>query len=333
MRRLLFLFFFGVVLQSEAQVPKTVMVEHFTNTLCGVCANRNPGFYNWLSTQPEVLHIAYHPSSPYSACAFSQLNPEENDDRAYYYGVFGSTPRLVVNGTALSPSESYSDSATFAPFQGDSSAFSLQLDTVIYNANNDSFTVTVSVIAVSSHSLSELELFVAMAEKAVSYAAPNGENLHRDVFRKAFTPVEGTLVSNPPTLAGEEITYTLSIGWEPEWNKTQLEVIAVLNNPSNQEVVQAASTDQFKTIGSVGISQEEANSISIFPNPAKEHVSLSGLSELAKVTIYSLVGKPVLSQWLQQSTFSVSTLPEGVYILQVENKANILLRKRLLVVH
>tara|TARA_B110000285_G_C15096412_1_gene602244 strand:+ start:1583 stop:1825 length:243 start_codon:yes stop_codon:yes gene_type:complete len=77
-------------------VVKKVLVEHFTYTRCSVCASRNTGFITNLNAQSDVVHISYHPSSPYSNCQFNQYNLQENDDRTKYYGVFGSTPRLVI---------------------------------------------------------------------------------------------------------------------------------------------------------------------------------------------------------------------------------------------
>jgi hypothetical protein len=87
-----------------AQVPKKVVVEHFTNTRCSVCASRNPGFYNNYKTQAGVIHLAIHPSSPYAACVLSQHNPVENDARTNYYGVYGGTPVLVIQGVVISTS-------------------------------------------------------------------------------------------------------------------------------------------------------------------------------------------------------------------------------------
>ncbi len=58
---------------SNAQ-NQSVLVEHFTNTLCSICASRNPGFYQNLQSQQDVLHIAYHPSSPYAACVLNKQN-------------------------------------------------------------------------------------------------------------------------------------------------------------------------------------------------------------------------------------------------------------------
>src|SRR5215207_809064 len=91
-----------IAISAVAQVPKKIMVEHFTNTKCPVCTARNPGFYANFNSQPNVLHLAVHPSQPYSACLLYQQNAAENNLRTQYYsGVFGSTPRLVINGNII----------------------------------------------------------------------------------------------------------------------------------------------------------------------------------------------------------------------------------------
>jgi hypothetical protein len=37
---------------AHAQVTKKIIVEHFTNTKCSVCASRNPGFHTNLNVNP-----------------------------------------------------------------------------------------------------------------------------------------------------------------------------------------------------------------------------------------------------------------------------------------
>src|SRR5688572_14710898 len=91
-----------LVVSTFAQTPRQVIVEHFTNTRCSICASKNPGFYSLLhGSYPQVLHIAYHPSAPYSNCYFSLQNPTENNSRTNYYGVYGSTPRAVIQGNVI----------------------------------------------------------------------------------------------------------------------------------------------------------------------------------------------------------------------------------------
>ncbi len=107
---------FIVSATSFAQVSKTIVVEHFTNSVCSICASRNPGFYENLSEQENVLHLAIHPSAPYSSCIFNLNNVIENDDRTNYYGIYGSTPRLVIQGDVISSSADYSSASIFTPY-------------------------------------------------------------------------------------------------------------------------------------------------------------------------------------------------------------------------
>src|SRR6185436_4956285 len=100
-RFLLYIFISMTFGTGLAQVPKKTVVEHFTNTKCSVCAARNPGFNANLNHQANVIRLAIHPSSPYSGCLLYNQNATDNDARTNYYGVYGGTPRLVINGNVV----------------------------------------------------------------------------------------------------------------------------------------------------------------------------------------------------------------------------------------
>jgi len=110
----IFLFFFTAN-EMLAQVPKKIMVELFTNTRCGICSSKNPQFFTNLDNlnNPNIFHIAYHPSSPYSNCLFSMHNPSENDGRTNYYNNYGSTPKLVIQGEKVPGSTSFGSATMF----------------------------------------------------------------------------------------------------------------------------------------------------------------------------------------------------------------------------
>jgi len=103
---------------SEAQISQKVIAEHFTNTKCSVCASRNPGLIQNFVSNPDVLHISIHPSSPYATCIFNQHNKTENDDRTKYYGLYGSTPRLAINGNVQASSVNFGSSTLFTSYKG-----------------------------------------------------------------------------------------------------------------------------------------------------------------------------------------------------------------------
>ena len=78
-----------------SQSPKQVVIEHFTNTKCSICASRNPGFYSVLANYPQVIHIAYHPSAPYQNCYFNLQNKPENDARTNYYNTYATLSQQI----------------------------------------------------------------------------------------------------------------------------------------------------------------------------------------------------------------------------------------------
>ena len=98
-----FIFFtlVSLALSAQTSVKKYVLLEHFTNSKCSVCASKNPAFFTLIDQYPnDVHHVSIHPSTPYSTCVFYQSNTTENEARADFYNIPG-TPRVAVNGTLL----------------------------------------------------------------------------------------------------------------------------------------------------------------------------------------------------------------------------------------
>ena len=176
----------GLSNTSHAQVvPKTSVVEHFTNTYCSICASRNPGFYSNLANFPQVLHLAYYPSAPYPACPFNQLNKAENDARTNYYGIYGATPRLVVNGTVLPGNANYSSPDILQGTSNATSDYSLRITTRRIDATQAE--AILHIRKVGTNSLQQLQLFAVLTEDTVHFNANNGESEHYDLFHKSLT--------------------------------------------------------------------------------------------------------------------------------------------------
>lgn len=77
----------------------------------------------------------------------------------------------------------------------------------------------------------------------------------------------------------------------------------------------------------VGINENEALlSVSIYPNPADEAISLSNLTEEYKVAIYNMLGQKVKQQTVNasNSSINISDLTLGVYVLKFEDHNNVL---------
>lgn len=58
--------------------------------------------------------------------------------------------------------------------------------------------------------------------------------------------------------------------------------------------------------------------ISIFPNPATNHISIKGVNPGARITIYSLLGQPVLEEEIENEVIDIHHLKSGMYWIAVE---------------
>ena len=317
---------FGLLsLHSAAQeVPKRVIVEHFTNTKCGICASRNPGFYTNLEAQDNVLHIAIHPSSPYNTCVFNTHNVADNDGRTNYYGVYGGTPRLVIQGAVISGSANYANSSLFAPYLNQTSPVSLRILQQKYGS--DSIVSTVIIKTVASHTLSSQRLFVGLAEKTVNYNAPNGEAVHHDVFRKALTGVSGMPLTLPNV--GDSLVVRVSSASNAAWSFSEIYAIAILQAENGKAVTQSAATtpSQNDVFVSTNAVLNSAYPVRIYPNPSTADIVVDlPTEEAVHLSIYSVTGT-YFGEWdlrNKRTKISLNGYPKGVYLFQIRHAGGI----------
>jgi len=327
MKNLLPLFFL-FSLSTVAQVPRKMLVEHFTNTRCSICASLNPGFYTNLNSQPAgIRHIAYHPSSPYSSCLFSQQNKPENDARTNYYNVYGSTPRILVNGTLITVNNNYNSPTIFDPFENQTSGLSVQLSQGL-TTTNDSIQVRAVIRRVATDATSSLLLYGGMAEDTVFYASPNGESRHYDVFRKAVFGINGTTFTAPAQV-GDSIVFTGKAAFSSLWNASRLFAYAVVQQTSNRQLVQseavAPGSNLLVTSAKTLVRKEER----AFPNPFQDFIQLPAAEgEEIEGRILNLQGKEMFS-FLSFSgkRISTATLPAGTYLLETIRKGKTSVQK------
>ena len=315
---LLLLFPFLAFNEASAQVAKTIVVEHTTNTRCSVCSSRNPGFYQNLNSQSGIIHLSIHPSSPYSNCVLNQHNPVENDARTNYYGIYGSTPKLVIQGTNISPGADYSSPSLWDPFVGQTSPASMQIE---QNKQSDLIRARVSIQTEDVHNLGNLKLFIALAEDVVNYNAPNGENQHFDVFRKALPDVDGFAVTLPQNV-GETISFDVEIAPDPAWDLEQMFVVAILQLEDEKEVIQAAAStpDQQDIISSTN-DIPALEGVQLSPNPVSNELSITlNDQELSTVKVYTILGKELIeSTFVERTQLNTTNLATGTYIIEIVN--------------
>lgn len=308
----LFGFWLGLTTLSLAQVPRQVVVEHFTNTRCGTCASRNPDFYTNLEAHPEVFNLAIHPSSPYNTCVLSQHNPSENDARTNHYSIYGGTPRVVVQGEVVSSGADYGSADIFTPHLDKTSPFEVIVREV--RDGSDSVTVEVAVHSRGLATITEVSLTVVYREDTVFYAAPNGENEHYGVFREGLTDLSGALISVPLLL--DSALYSYKVGLRSEWDPGRMRAMAILSDPSTLAVLQAGQTSEILSEPTTNILAAEGDVFSFYPNPSRDQVVLDHIQ--APVSLLDARGRRVrqLPATAKHQILEVGTLPAGLYWLR-----------------
>lgn len=257
-------FLVGTIGNTWAQnVPKNIILEHFTNTRCSICASRNPALLQNLASRPQVLHLSIHPSSPYANCFLSQRNAVTNDARTNFYGIYGGTPRIVINGVVQSPSVNFGSATLFAPFEQDSTAFTLDLR--ISREGSDSVSYTIKIVKTAFDTLTNAVLFSGIAQDTVFGNGGNGEQAHQQVLVAGRQQV----VSLPMQI-GDSVVLTNRFANRPSWEFSRLLAMAVLQHNASKALIQAAKSNLLETGLTASSPQWQLQSdIQLYPNPNK----------------------------------------------------------------
>jgi Secretion system C-terminal sorting domain len=92
-----------------------------------------------------------------------------------------------------------------------------------------------------------------------------------------------------------------------------------------------ASSTPYKLMDSPAPEQEIAG-LEIFPNPSSHKIFVSGMNEdfsSAEASVYDLSGRKAFSQTIssQQTVLDISALTEGMYLLQLKNETQVVVKK------
>lgn len=245
----LLLLFTGAFLSvaAFAQVQRTVLAEAFSNASCGPCAAQNPGYNAFLANNTnKVIGIKYQTNWPGTDPMNSQTQTWVGP-RVSYYSVSG-VPWGALDGTAFA-GPNYSgalanlDQAELDARYAISSPFTIN---VSHNFNTAGDSIFIEVIVTTPNAFNDataqFKLHVAMIEKEICFtSAPgsNGEKNFHNVVRKMYPDAFGTTVQNSWNAAD-----TLFFNFEDKipnyiYDKSQIAVVAFLQNNTDKEVFQA----------------------------------------------------------------------------------------------
>jgi hypothetical protein len=306
------LLFISSIEISFAQVIRTSIVEHFTNTSCSICASNNSSYYGILTNYPDAVHISFHPSAPYVSDFFNQQNQAENDARTNFYGVYGGTPRLVVNGLAINNT---SLNSTLNTASSTLSNFGIELTQV--QTSSTSFSVKCKVEKLSADTTITALLFVGASEDTIYQTTNNGETVHYNVFRKALSAVVGNTIQLPLNI-GDTMVYNFSYTVLPAWNTNRMSTIALLQRPTKQLINAAKSVNSINLNNAITSNINKVKGVYFYPNPC-DNGRITSKQSVNKVRILSLSGALMFetAQIEKNQILDVSALQPGLYILEV----------------
>jgi hypothetical protein len=188
-------------------------------------------------------------------------------------------------------------------------------------------------------------LHIAVIEKEITDTqamGTNGETSFTYVMKKLLPNALGTRYI-APVLAGT--TETVNVSWSPEaYDMNQLAVIAFVQNENTKEIYQSRILETptyIPTPGVVtGVEQSLSDQIGVFPNPADQQITVI-LPEKAQrqlpVILYDTYGKELFRGYFnigeQSKVISTTDMADGVHLLQTESNQQIMIRKKVMVLH
>lgn len=301
-------------LLAQAQINKINIVEHFTNSNCSICASKNPAIYSTLGSNPNVLHITFHPSSPYASCVFSMANPTENDARTNFYNIYGGTPRLVVNGNVITTANLSSTLTNLNTSLTNYHVYATQ-----QLITSDSILVNVVIKKIASDTMTQALLFVGAKQDTVIQITGNGESIHQDVFRKGLTNMNGNNI-NLPSNINDSTVFTISYSVAPTWTASRMQTIVIVQDLNKQVINSAESTN----IQSIPTTVHESNleELKVYPNPSSENIFIQCNNQYTAYKIISLQGKLIANGNITNNQISIVQISNGTYFLQLVSNGN-----------
>jgi hypothetical protein len=318
--------FFAVAVQAgfaQGQIALRPVIEHFTNTKCGVCASRNPGLTANLTNNPDVTHVSIHPSAPYATCFLSQHNTAANDARTNFYDLYGGTPRIVINGSVIPGNVSYTSGTLFTPYQALTTAFDVE---VLQQKTDDGQLKTrVAVKKVSASTLSAALLFVGVVEDTINQNGGNGEQFHHNVLRRALTDAAGLSISLPDAV-GDSAVFNYTTAMHTAWQPQRMYSLAILQQ-TDKVVLQTGKTTTASTDLSdyTNTSQSDANRLRarVWPNPVQETLQIVlELPMRTTLTVFDALGRQVYqNDTVGDHQLLVNNWAPGIYRVHLNNAA------------
>ena len=139
---------------------------------------------------------------------------------------------------------------------------------------------------------------------------------------------------------GDSVARTTALTTKRPANQATINYFFAFSLPAMDSAIVASHKDTVVTPpppSTLGINNVNTNSdIKVYPNPAKDALNITGLNISDNISVFDMMGRPVISNWTANSqatnTFTLNTVPSGSYIVIVKDaggevKARVPVRK------
>lgn len=322
----------GLVFTAAAQVPRTPLLEHFTQASCGPCAAQNPALQTVLDANPGVVYLKYQTSWP-GTDPMNAHNPGQINQRVNFYDV-NSVPQSVFDGNVYQGSPSGITQTLINNRASVSSPFTLSVSARV-NSAQDSIFITANLTKEADTSNTAVYTRIAVVEKLIHFNSPPGSNGETDfhhVMKRMLPNPVGTPV--PSSMAVGE-TQTIELAWKlvNVYDINELMVVAFTQNQNNLNVYQAASSEAYFT-GRADELDQNTFAVKLYPNPASDRVRLEFPSaDNTVVQVFNSTGTEVYrsaADTMHAHDFSVQNLAPGMYICRVSSDQGVSAQRMLI---
>jgi hypothetical protein len=237
--------FFLSFMSTFAQTGNVVLVEEFSETGCGACAQYDSAFQALTDKKAEkVAVISYH--CFYSLDTFFTYN-KAGDQRYSFYQVKGGFPSAMINGKK--PGETahlyFVNASLIDTLYNTSPQFKLDVKCDRSEKNKvNSAVLSIKATALKDNPSKDLRLFVVATENNINYkekyhaSAPNGLNNFNHIMRAILPDTSGMVIS--AQTAGKvnksKVSYTND---DREINFKEVEFIVFIQDVATKEVLAA----------------------------------------------------------------------------------------------
>jgi hypothetical protein len=193
---------------------------------------------------------------------------------------------------------------------GQESNFDISIE---HNLKGNTIEVAIFIERVNGNGAEDISFYAILAEKEVAYNAPNGENIHHDVFRLV---IDEQTVSLPITGSSKTIVSTIDIN--NDWVSEEMVAIGILQNPATKEVIQSAESTNITSLFESNTHEVETL---LYPNPVQNtlFIKTNEIDRFVSADIYSLIGNKLI-QFTDVHKMDISYLPSGIYFVALKDK-------------